>query len=68
VGGLMKDRTIRILIYCATILVLIQPFTSGAGAQRLLQVLGMDFAAALTLTVALAAACLKQTRDATYSK
>jgi hypothetical protein len=68
VGGLMKDRTIRILIYCATILVLIQPFTSGAGAQRLLQVLGMDFAAALTLTVALAAACLKQTSDATYSK
>jgi len=57
VAGLMHHRSIRILIYCATTLVLIQPLVPGAGAQRLLQVLGMDFLATLLLTIALATAC-----------
>jgi hypothetical protein len=56
--GLMTNSRLRILIYCATVLVLIQPLAPGAGAQRLLQVLGMDFAATLLLTLALVAACL----------
>ena len=51
----------RILLYAATILALIQPLTPGANAQRLLQVFGLDFAAATLLTAALAAACLKCT-------
>jgi hypothetical protein len=52
---LMRDRRLRLLLYMATGLVLVQPLTPGAGAQRLLQVLGLDFAAALFLTIALAA-------------
>ncbi len=36
---------VRILIYTATILALVQPLIPGANAQRLLQVLGLDFAA-----------------------
>jgi Glycosyltransferase family 87 len=43
----------RFLLYGATILVLIQPLTPGANAQRFLQVLGLDFAAAALLTAAL---------------
>ena len=39
----------RILIYIATGLALIQPLIPGSAAQRLLQVLGFDFAAALLL-------------------
>ena len=38
-------------------LVLIQPLTPGADAQRLLQVLGMDFAAVSLLAAAFAAGC-----------
>jgi len=48
----------RTALYLATILVLIQPVTPGADAQRFLQVLGLDFAAAALLTVLIAAACL----------
>jgi Glycosyltransferase family 87 len=39
----------RVLIYIATVLVLIQPLIPGSAAQRLLQVLGLDFAAAALL-------------------
>jgi Glycosyltransferase family 87 len=39
----------RILIYMATVLALIQPLIPGSAAQRLLQVLGLDFAAASLL-------------------
>jgi len=49
----------RTLLYLATILVLIQPVTPGAEAQRFLQVLGLDFAAAALLTIVIAAACFK---------
>ena len=56
-SGLVSKRGFRTVLYSATILVLIQPLTPGATAQRLLQVLGLDFAAAALLTVALAAAC-----------
>jgi hypothetical protein len=56
-SGLVSKRGYRTLLYSATILVLIQPLTPGAGAQRFLQVLGLDFAAATLLTAALAAAC-----------
>jgi Glycosyltransferase family 87 len=49
----------RFLLYAATILALVQPLTPGATAQRLLQVLGLDFAAAALVTVVLAGACLE---------
>jgi len=60
---LMKDRWIRTLLYFATVLVLIQPLAPGAGAQRLLQVLGLDFGATLLLTIAIALACLEFSDD-----
>jgi glycosyl transferase family 87 len=44
-----SGRVPRILIYIATVLALIQPLIPGAAAQRLLQVLGLDFAAATLL-------------------
>jgi hypothetical protein len=47
----------QILIYCAMVLAVIQPLTPGANAQRLLQVLGLDFVAAALLTIAVASAC-----------
>ena len=48
----LTDRPrVRILIYAATILALIQPLVPGSAAQRLLQVLGLDFAATALLTV-----------------
>jgi len=49
----------RTVLYLATILVVIQPVTPGADAQRLLQVLGLDFAAAALLTVVVTAACFQ---------
>ncbi|PYT07588.1 MAG: hypothetical protein DMF60_06765 [Acidobacteria bacterium] len=49
----MKNPRLRILMYAATTLVLIQPLAPSASIQRLLQVLGLDFAAALLLTAAL---------------
>ena len=50
---LMNRPRVRILIYAATILALIQPLVPGSAAQRLLQVLGLDFAAAAFLTIAM---------------
>ena len=63
-GCLLTKRSVRVLIYISTALVLIQPFTPGAAAQRLLQVLGFDFAAVVLLTVAVLVACLKFANDA----
>jgi hypothetical protein len=57
-SGLMKDRRLRLLMCSATILVLIQPLAPGAGAQRLLQVLGLDFGATLLLTIGIALSAL----------
>jgi hypothetical protein len=51
-AGLLKERRLRILIYSAIILVLIQPLAPGSSAQRLLQVLGLDFAATSLITLA----------------
>ena len=51
--GLMARRRTRILIYSATTLALIQPLAPGASTQRLLQVLGLDFAVAGLLAVAI---------------
>jgi len=48
-GSLMAKPSPRILIYAATVLALIQPLISGAAAQRLFQVLGLDFAATALL-------------------
>lgn len=53
VGTFMKDGRIRILIYCAAFLALIQPVAPGAATQRLLQVLGLDFVAATLLAIGL---------------
>ncbi len=48
-----------VLLYSATILALLQPLIPGANAQRLLQVLGLDFVAAVLITITFAAACLE---------
>jgi hypothetical protein len=53
-GAAVTKPRLRILIYMATALALIQPLTPGANAQRLLQVLGLDFGAALLLTAPVA--------------
>jgi hypothetical protein len=58
IAGNMNNRAVRILMYCATGLVLIQPLVPGATAQRLFQVLGLDFGAALLLTVAIGGAAV----------
>jgi hypothetical protein len=46
----LKDNRVRILIYTAAVLALVQPLVPGANSQRLLQVLGLDFAAVSLLT------------------
>jgi hypothetical protein len=51
--GLMQARGLRLLIYAATILALIQPLAPGANAQRLLQVSGLDFAVTSLLALAI---------------
>jgi hypothetical protein len=55
-AGAMQKPPRRILIYVATALVLIQPLAPGAPAQRLFQVLGLDFFATVLLAAALALA------------
>src|SRR5262249_2099434 len=51
--GLMQARGLRLLIYGATILALIQPLAPGASTQRLLQVSGLDFAVTSLLALAI---------------
>jgi hypothetical protein len=58
VAGLFWKSHLRFLFYLAITLALVQPLTPGADAQRLLQVLGLDFFAAGLLTTVLATACL----------
>jgi hypothetical protein len=51
-GSLMTrpaQPALRILIYMATVLALVQPLIPGSNAQRLMQVLGLDFVAATLL-------------------
>jgi glycosyl transferase family 87 len=60
IPSLMKRPAIRTLLYCATALVVIQPLAQGAGTQRLLQVLGVDFAATTILAVAFCIACVDE--------
>jgi len=62
-GFLIAKPGLRILIYISTVLVLIQPLAPGAAAQRLLQVLGLDFAVTVFLTAAIAYACLEFSED-----
>jgi hypothetical protein len=53
-GAAVTKPRLRVLIYIAAALALIQPLTPGANAQRFLQVLGFDFGAALLLTAPVA--------------
>jgi hypothetical protein len=53
-GQLVRHRTARILIYMSVALILVQPLAPGAAIQRMLQVLGFDFAAATLLAMAMA--------------
>jgi hypothetical protein len=57
-AGLMKNPRLRVFVYGATILALIQPLAPGSSAQRLLQVIGLDFGATALLTTGIALACL----------
>jgi hypothetical protein len=67
-AGLMKRPRLRILIYGATALALIQPLAPGSSTQRLLQVLGLDFAATALLTAAIAFACAVMLNPALYNQ
>jgi len=58
--GMAPKSRFRVLLYAATVLVLVQPLAPSANTQRFLQVLGLDFAAAVLLTSAAAAASLDQ--------
>ncbi len=53
-GFLVAKTPWRIFVYAATALVLIQPLTPGATAQRLFQVLGLDCGAAVLLMLPVA--------------
>jgi hypothetical protein len=53
----------RFPLYSAAVLALVQPLTPGAGAQRLLQVLGLDFAAAALVTVMFVTACFESSPE-----
>jgi hypothetical protein len=59
VAGRLAERSRwNVLLYGATALALFQPIVQGAAAQRLLQVLGMDFATTALLTLFLLASIL----------
>jgi hypothetical protein len=49
VGFLAARPSLRLLIYMATVLAIIQPLIPGAAVQRMFQVLGTDFAATALL-------------------
>jgi hypothetical protein len=57
-AGVMKDSRVRLLLYSAAVVALIQPLAPGAPAQRLLQVLGADFLAASLLTAGMLVSCV----------
>jgi hypothetical protein len=59
-SGLTKDSRIRLLLYSAAVVALIQPMAPGAASQRLLQVLGADFLAASLLTAGMLIGCVSQ--------
>jgi hypothetical protein len=48
-----------VLLHCAIVLALVQPLAPGAGAQRLLQVLGLDFAVTVLLAGPITLAALE---------
>jgi hypothetical protein len=48
-----KPPLSRLLLYAGIVVVLIQPLIAGASGQRLMQALGLDFAATVLLTCAL---------------
>jgi hypothetical protein len=58
VSTVAKDSRVRLLIYAAAVLALIQPLAPGADAQRLLQVSGVDFLAATFLTAGMLVGCV----------
>ena len=53
-GFLIAKPGLRILIYLSIVLALVQPLAPGSATQRLLQVLGLDFAVTLFLAAAIA--------------
>jgi hypothetical protein len=58
-GRLVRIPTVRLLIFLAAVLVLVQPLAPGSAAQRLLQVIGLDFAATAVMALSLAYASVK---------
>ena len=53
-GFLIAKPGLRIFIYLSIVLALVQPLAPGSATQRLLQVLGLDFAVTLFLAAAIA--------------
>ena len=64
-GRLIRLSAVRILVYMTAALVLIQPLAPRAAAQRLLQVMGLDFAATALLAIAMAYASLQEENNLT---
>jgi len=66
-GFLIAKPGLRILIYLSIVLALVQPLAPGSATQRLLQVLGLDFAVTLFLTAAIAYASHEFAEDSFLS-
>jgi hypothetical protein len=61
-GQLVRDGAARILIYMSVVLILVQPLAPGSAIQRMLQVLGFDFAATTLLAAAMAYGVYQEVR------
>jgi hypothetical protein len=57
-GRMTKEGKARMLLYAAAAIAVIQPLINGAAAQRLMQVLGVDFLATALLAAFLTASIL----------
>jgi hypothetical protein len=62
-GRLAANRQVRTLALCPACLILVQPIAPGAAAQRLMQVLGVDFLATLALLIIIGLACISVFTD-----
>ena len=64
---LVEGNRARILLLAAALIAVIQPLVYGAAAQRLLQVLGLDFLVTALLAAFLVVSTLRRTNSRSYS-
>jgi hypothetical protein len=58
-GRMAKEGNARVLLYVAAVVAFVQPLINGSAAQRLMQVLGVDFLATALLAAFLTASILR---------